>query len=130
MLKLTLPLPPRGCSPNKTRPGAWREKQAASKLYRTEAWAATRNRLFEARLLDLIGQPLTIALTFCVKGSRGTGRYAPRDHDNATASFKAAQDGICDALGVPDSHKWLSSAGVTIDTTQGPYVLVRIGVSE
>ena len=129
MLELTLPLPPRACSPNGDK-GSWRAKYAAGNIYRTEAWAATSNRLLESKTLDLTGQRLTIALTFCTKGSRGTGRYAPRDHDNATASFKAAQDGICDALGVPDSHKWLSSAGVTIDTTQGPYVLCSIGVAE
>ena len=127
-MNLQLPLPPRACSPNKSRPGAWREKHAAGARYRMEAWVAARNRSLELKTPSFTGQRLTIALTFCTKGSRGTGRYAPRDHDNATASFKAAQDGICDALGVPDSHKWLSSAGVTIDTTQGPYVLCCIGV--
>ena len=125
-MNLQLPLPPRKCAPNGDK-GSWRAKHGASKIYFSEAWAETlRTPAYER--YALAGQKLTISLVFCTKGSRGTGRYAPRDHDNATASFKAGQDGICKALGVSDSHEWLQSAGVAIDTSRGPYVLVSLEV--
>ena len=122
-MNLTLKLPPRSCSPNSSK-GSWPAKYAATTDYFAEAWAATLERPYLARKA-LIGKPLTLSLTFCTKGSRGTGRYAPQDDDNATASFKSARDGICKALGVPDSHEWLTST-VKIDTTRGPWVEVVV----
>lgn len=126
-MNLTLPLPPRSCAPNGNK-GSWRAKHTASGIYYAEAWGETLTHPYAERAA-LAGKRLTISLTFCTKGARGTGRYAPRDHDNATASFKAAQDGICKALGVSDSHTWLQSGGVTIDTTRGPFVEVSLEVT-
>lgn len=126
-MNITLPLPPSVCSPN-SRPH-WRAKAAAVESYRLDGFVAAREITKTAERAALAGQKLTISLTFCTKGARGTGRYAPRDHDNATASFKSAQDGICKALGVPDSHEWLRSAGVTIDTSRGPFVEVALEVT-
>ena len=128
-MNIVIPLPPRGCSPNKGREGDWRAKRRGTNAYYQEAWAETLTHPYRERAA-LAGQKLTISLTFCTKGSRGTGRYAPRDHDNATASFKAGQDGICKALGVSDSHEWLQSAGVAIDASRGPYVEVAIEVRQ
>ena len=127
-MNLQLPLPPRKCAPNGDK-GSWRAKHTATKFYYQEAWAETLAIPYAERAA-LAGQKLTIALTFCTKGSRGTGRYSPRDHDNATASFKSGQDGICKALGVSDSHEWLQSAGVAIDTSRGPYVEVSLDVQQ
>lgn len=121
---ITVPLPPRGCSSNGDK-GSWRKKATATKLYRQQAWAATVEALGRKNNGTKIG-PVRMSMVFCTKGVRAAGLYAPRDVSNAIASFKAAQDGICDALQIPDSHQWLQQGRVDIDNKRGPYVLVTI----
>jgi hypothetical protein len=67
-----------------------------------------------------------MSLTFCTKGVRAVGRYAPRDASNAVASFKGCQDGICEAWGTSDDYKHLQLGAVSIDNTRGPFVIVTI----
>jgi hypothetical protein len=71
-------------------------------------------------------EPVRMSLVFCIKGSRGTGRYAPRDLSNAIASFKGAQDEIAQNLGIPDDHKHMKLGEISIDNTRGPFVIVTI----
>lgn len=119
---IQLPLPPRGCSSNGNK-GSWRKKASATKVYRTQAFWATAE---VAGLEPKVKTPVRMSLTFCTKGVRVVGLYAPRDISNAVAAFKGAQDGICDALRIPDSHQFLQLGAVTIDPTRGPFVLVEI----
>lgn len=65
----------------------------AVKAYRNEAWGAALGAGWHL----LPEKPALIRLTFCPKPK------GPRpDDDNATAAFKAARDGIADALRVND----------------------------
>lgn len=123
MIKFTVPLPPRGCSSNGNK-GSWRKKATATKLYRAQGWAAI---MAYGQILDGTPiRPIRMSLTFATKGVRAVGLYAPRDISNAISAFKGAQDGICEALGIPDSHQWLSLGSVTITNKRGPWVEVQI----
>jgi len=79
-----LPWPYEALWPN-ARPH-WAQKAKATKAYR-----------FAAKSMCLGAKPGVVRVTFCPK-SRGPFP----DRDNAIAAFKAAQDGIADALGVND----------------------------
>lgn len=86
MTKFTLSWPPSALWPN-ARPH-WAQKAKATKQYRQEAAILARGAVFAP-----------IRVTFCPKPS---GPFP--DADNAKAAFKAAQDGIADALKVNDRH--------------------------
>lgn len=90
-LVITLPLPSRALSPNKTRPGAWWERSKAARSYREMA-----------QLTALSTGPLpcwegaTMHPTFYWPDAR------KRDDDNAAANLKSARDGFADAGLVKD----------------------------
>lgn len=88
---IPLPWPPRVLSPNSRT--HWKAQITPRKAYRKDAWTMTR---------ALAGRgnpayPPRVAITFCPPDRRA------RDLDNMIASFKAAQDGIADALSLNDS---------------------------
>jgi len=90
---LTLPWPPRDCSPNSR--GHWAKTAKAKRAYRTAcAWTAKSQG---AGKLD--AQALHIGLHFIPPSRRHM------DLDNMLASAKAGLDGLADVLGVDDS-KW------------------------
>jgi hypothetical protein len=124
ILTLQVPLPPRDCSSNGAK-GSWRKKATATREYRIETFAALR-AAWGWKLDGTVITPVRMSLVFCTKGSRGTGRYAPRDLSNALSSFKAAQDEIAQNLGIDDDHKHMKLGEISIDNTRGPYVIVTI----
>lgn len=128
MIEFSVPLPPRSCSPNGNK-GSWRMKYSGSTRYRT------LSRLFAANALmqcDTKPRRVRLHLEFCLKGGRKEAFYGyqPRDVDNAIAAFKGAKDGIADALGIPDSARFMELGAVTLRVDVGPFVRVRIEVLE
>ena len=65
----------------------------AKKAAKTAAYYLTREALGKVAF----SAPLPVVVTFCPPDSRA------RDLDNMIASFKAAQDGIAQAIGVDDA---------------------------
>jgi len=141
-VKLTFPPVPRSLKPNENI--HWRIKSEPTKQYRALCKEETEKQL--ARV-DLVGAKFKLSYRFCIGGSRGdcphTRRartdgkplkpcrrcpYAPRDASNALASFKAGQDGLCDALGIEDSRKFVTVGSIDIDPKQGPWVEVLVEV--
>lgn len=92
-IRLTLPLPPKDCSPNAR--GHWATKARAVKAYRQRAE-------MEARRIPASQRAAwTAATTRAVFYLRDRRR---RDRDNLAASLKAAWDGLTDAGVLADDH--------------------------
>jgi crossover junction endodeoxyribonuclease RusA len=101
MTRLELPWPAKELSPNAR--GHWAKMARFKKGARELAqWTTYEAGLVDTSLMHLLPSPLQITITFCPPDKRR------RDLDNAIASFKSAQDGIADALGIDDS-KWAVS---------------------
>jgi crossover junction endodeoxyribonuclease RusA len=97
-VRLTLPWPDRRLSPNARI--HWRAKAPVTKQARSDAayltYAATSGGMRELRQ-TLGGEgPIPLTVTFYPPDKRH------RDDDSMVSSFKAARDGIADALGVND----------------------------
>lgn len=135
-LTFTLPLPPRGLSPN-----ARLHFRAKSPIKNDAFGTAYLGTLEALGRLTWEGD-VRMSLAFCKHGAwrpqclhrtRNKNRCPecpsyPTDADNAIASFKAYQDGIARALGIDDRRIHLGE--ITIDATQGPYVQVTIEALE
>lgn len=90
-MRLTLPYPPAGLSPNARI--HWAPKAKLTKAYRADCyWAAKEGG---ARVVE----PVPLALTITFHPPRA-GRI---DRDNRIAAFKAGQDGLAQAMGCDDS---------------------------
>lgn len=93
MITLTLPLPPRDCSPNAR--GHWSKKARAVKAYRE------RSEMEARRVPASLRQQWEDAEAWIVF-------YLPdrrrRDRDNLMASLKAAWDGLTDAGVLADDY--------------------------
>lgn len=128
MIEFKVPLPPRACSSNGDK-GSWRAKDAGVGTYRALARYVTINVVAGRAPRP---QRLRLHLEFCLKGGRKElfYNYQPRDADNAVAAFKAAKDGIADALGIPDSARFMELGTVTLTSKTGPFVRVRLEVLE
>lgn len=87
---LEFPWPPSDLSPNAR--GHWVKRHRAAKRYRADAKVIT----LEATGGRLDPSAPRLRIVFHPPDKRG------RDLDNLVASFKAGQDGICDALRVND----------------------------
>lgn len=89
-MRIVVPFPPKELSPNgrPVRQALWRHKKA----YRETVWGLA----LEKGANRLTG-PFSITVTFCPRG-----RGPVPDLDNCIASFKAGQDGLCDALRIND----------------------------
>lgn len=91
--EVTLPWPPKECSPNAR--GHWSKKAKAAKAYRH----ACRTLALAARLAIPEGPgAVHLFLDFYPPDRRA------RDDDNLTAAFKSGRDGLADALKVDDKH--------------------------
>lgn len=88
---IPLPWPPRVLSPNSR--AHWSTQATPRKAYRRDAATLTRSLVGRR---GPAGVP-EIRVTFCPPDNRA------RDLDNCIASFKAAQDGIADALRINDA---------------------------
>lgn len=121
-------LSPRALSPNGNKGGHWGRKSGPTETYKYAAFVSCKSADgFPALHVALGTNPhVVLSLEFCVKGSRGKGTYAPRDVDNAVASFKAAKDGIALALAIPDTAKHMALGAVTIRSDCGPFVRVVV----
>lgn len=93
---LTLPWPPRECSPNARVHHM--VKARAVKKARTDAWALG----CAARLRDIKALRVNVQVTFHEPDRRH------RDDDNLVASFKPLRDGLADAMNLDDRH-WSTS---------------------
>ncbi len=90
-MKLTLPWPPSGLSPNARL--HWAAKAKLTKAYRADCyWTAKAGGVPVVEPL-----PLALTVTFCAPNAR------KRDRDNLIASCKALQDGLAQAMGCDDS---------------------------
>jgi len=92
-MNFIIPWPPKNLNPN-ARPH-WRTKAACVKVYRAQAYYLTKSA-------HVSSNALVVGLVFRPPDKRH------RDLDNCLASFKAALDGIADALGVNDNQFKLS----------------------
>jgi hypothetical protein len=104
-LRITIPLPPKGCAQNTH--GHWIVRHRANATHREEALLAARQvYLWKTRFAF---ERATITPTFyCApsKADGGDGRYRPLDSTNAAASLKAAVDGLVDGGIFPsDDHR-------------------------
>jgi crossover junction endodeoxyribonuclease RusA len=97
MTRIELPWPAKELSPNAR--GHWAKMARFKKGAREHAGWVAKMEVIGADWDELTfnGSP-TITITFCPPDKRR------RDLDNAIASFKSAQDGIADALGIDDSR--------------------------
>jgi crossover junction endodeoxyribonuclease RusA len=84
--------PPKELSPNSRK--HWRVKADATVAYRVHAKSATR----AAGITVPPEGKIELRLSFYPPNAR------KRDDDNCVSSFKAARDGIADALGIDDNR--------------------------
>jgi crossover junction endodeoxyribonuclease RusA len=119
MTRIELPWPAKELSPNAR--GHWAKMARFKKGAREHAdWTTKQAGItpeYAGKWWDLIG-PLEITITFHQPDRRR------RDRDNMIASFKSAQDGIADALGIDDS-KWAVSYRFG-DVVKGGRVVVEL----
>ena len=95
-MKIVLPFPDRRLSPNSRC--HWRARLKPKQIAKTTAWATTAatKGFYEAKAALQGTGPIPVRIRFYPPDNRR------RDADNIIASFKAAQDGVADALGVDD----------------------------
>lgn len=110
---LCLPWPPKELSPNARV--HWAKKAKITKAYRWEAWALAKR----AGLVAPESGRVLLVLEFVPPDRRH------RDEDNCLASFKAARDGLADALGIND-HRFTTQFSMRAEPVSGGMVLVRI----
>lgn len=121
---LELPFPPRSLSSNGSH-GHWRRHAAAVKAYRDECSLHARAQS------DMKPRPQwqrrRVSLTFCTKGVRATGLYAPRDITNAISAVKPLFDALTDRGFISDDSKaWMELGACDWDATRGPFIMVTI----
>jgi crossover junction endodeoxyribonuclease RusA len=120
MTRLELPWPAKELSPNAR--GHWakmaRFKKGARELAQWTGREAGWHRADTHENYCLGEDRPAITITFCPPDKRR------RDLDNAIASFKSAQDGIADALGIDDSRWAVSYAWG--DVVPGGRVIVSL----
>ena len=88
---ISLPWPAKELSPNARV--HWSVRAKAAKAYREQAYYLARNAHLPHVAFD---GPIGFQVKFCPPDKRH------RDDDNLISAFKAARDGIADALGVND----------------------------
>jgi crossover junction endodeoxyribonuclease RusA len=93
VVRLTLPLPPAGCSPNAR--GHWSKRARAVAEYRARSAGEARKIL--ARHRQRWERAVASAVFYLPDARR-------RDHDNLAASLKAAFDGLKDADVLADDY--------------------------
>ena len=117
-VRITLPLPPIGCSPN-WQPYNVRARSKARAAFRRDVGFAAMS----ARNREGVSSPFGVAVidaAFFTGGSTSAdARYRPKDRDNAIASLKGAVDALKDARLISgDSAARLRWGDVTIIGTK------------
>lgn len=115
MIKVTLPFPPTGLSPNSRL--HWRSLASLKKTYREVCWACT----LEQNQSPVPDGPLMLELMF-VKPSR-----RQMDRDNLLARMKSGLDGVADALKINDNRFATVVIRVAPDDQIGGFVRLKIG---
>ncbi|MDH3719353.1 MAG: hypothetical protein OES79_14635 [Planctomycetota bacterium] len=122
-MTITLPLPPKGLSPNDRMHWAW--KAAAVKKYRSWSAAVTRTEIACSleTCLEIPWKAAKVQPVFYFKDRRR------RDRDNLAASLKAAYDGLVDAGLLVDDEGLVPlppEIGVDKDNPRVELILTRI----
>ena len=94
MLRIEMPWPPRGLSPNARL--HWARKRTLTAPYRAVGRSRAAQAMAKLRPIDT--DHLPVVITFHPPDRRH------RDDDNMIGAFKAGRDGIADGLGVNDRH--------------------------
>lgn len=118
-LTFSLPFPPSGLNPNRSRRDHWAKTAKARKAYRDacgwecKAWGVNRFKADEVHL----------HIEFHPPDNRR------RDRDNLIAAFKAGQDAIAEILGVDDStiHVTYAPMQPATDDRRGKVICVLSG---
>ncbi len=98
-MRIELPFPPSGLSPNRKNGGHWGVTHRIKEKYKQDCWALTReamNQGDDAEKMVFGSHAIPITLTYCQPDKRR------RDADNLLAASKAGLDGVADALKVDD----------------------------
>ena len=98
VVSLTLPLPPRGCSPNLDSHRHWRLRSRGRGEYRM----AAKLHLMQGARGVKAGKVRISCAFWCGKVLPRDDFYRPKDEANGIASLKAMVDGFVDAGLVPD----------------------------
>lgn len=125
---LTIPLPPKGCSPNVR--GHWSKKAKAVKQYREEGWIAARNAKVRGALQPFEGLVIIDHEWYMGPTPVYDKRERPRDADNRISSLKGAVDGFADA-GIlkgdtAELVAWGECTAHTVKKHHGGKALVRL----
>jgi hypothetical protein len=118
-ITLTLPLPPRECSPNYH--GHWRKGWKAGGAYRQTARHLCMEKQAEWAPIQRAGWPIRISAEFyCgLTPPWEPKRYRPLDITNAIQSLQQAVNGIVDAGIVPnDTHRYVTWGEVKLYRTR------------
>jgi crossover junction endodeoxyribonuclease RusA len=116
MTRIELPWPAKELSPNAR--GHWAKMARFKKGAREFAYWTLMQTGMRTVYIEWLNDVPQITITFCPPDKRR------RDLDNAIASFKSAQDGIADALGIDDS-RWAVSYRFG-DVVKGGRVVVQL----
>ena len=118
MLTITVPWPKRELSPNFRSRTHWAKTRAVAAYRKGCGWEAVAQgaKAFSAGEVGVV-------VTFCPPDRRA------RDLDNMIASFKAGQDGIADAIGVPD-ERWNTKYAVGEPVKMGRVVVEIRAIGE
>lgn len=112
-MKITLPWPPTGLSPNARL--HWAKLAKLKKQYREVCWVQSCKQ----GVKKIKTEKLHITLTFIPPTRRAY------DLDNALARMKSGLDGLSDAIGVDDKH-W----SITIQRGEGIGGMVKVEINE
>lgn len=118
-LKLVMPLPPIGCSPNTHR--HWRYKAAAVKKYRSDCFLMAKSQYGGATIATRVRLSFDwyMAKQF---SNVYDGLYRPKDTDNAIAAIKPLIDGLRDAgILADDNHQHVEIGRVNLYRTKASH---------
>ena len=110
---LTLPWPPKACSPNARQ--HWARLAAAKRILRAD-WAIVARSQGAG---PLKAEQIDVSIEFVPPDRRR------RDMDNMLASCKAGMDGLSDLFGVDDS-RWLLRISIAPEPVKGGAVRVEV----
>lgn len=126
VLEIICPLPTRALSSNGAH-GHWSQASKARKEYREVVGWSVLAAKGRPDILWSAPEKARVSVVFCIKGTRGTIFYAPRDEANAASAFKGGFDALVDAKVILDDSKTHMELGtVTIDSKRGPFVVVTV----
>lgn len=125
-----LPLPPRALSPNNSRQarGPFSASTIARRAYREAVGLMVASAVREQRW----SAPARASLDLVFGTKReprwmSSGRYYPRDADNALSAFKPGLDGLADGGALPgDDYRYVASTTVRVTRSEGPWVRVTV----